>query len=391
MNLPQRFFSSQSDCGCANAPSPSVPCATPGGATICDPRYYTMTYLPSGQILGIAPGTNCQVKIQEGAAGGLLVSLGTGLGFGATVAPALALPVQPMSEGAFVPFMLGAMGAEPTTPWKRFVGPTSGTFFLTWTPSGFTLTDATDLPNLINTFAAAGNGPSLEMVGYVQTGTVDGEPVFEARKLIGSGTGTQPLVLVFNGTTGRYEVRAAALDAPYNLGAVGIVTFFEQTGGVMTAGGFSIRPNSGITQADIYGLLYDSGAKKVYRAPAHTQQQKSYDVNVAHTIGDTYVKYAGHLQFDSATFNYPTVLISWMVCFSTQEQCNVGLFRDDTLIMEWNFDVSGQPNSTFGTTYLDTEVALGVHVYDLRIRQEDSDVESKTIFFSSCNLTTLSS
>lgn len=346
--------------------------AAPLCSTICDPRYLTLTTVPSGRILAVAPGSNCQAFVGEAAAWQLLVSYGPGLGYGPTSTPSLALPAHtiptPVTSESF-PFLLIAEGGGATTPWKSLAAPTGGNYFLTAKNGVWSFTDAGQIPGLNSIFTDAGSSAQIEALGFIQTGTSGGSPVFETRKLVGTGTGETPLVLALDTGTGRYVVKAANLGGDIKYGSLKFVTLGEVDGsGVATTGGFSIRPDSGITQANIYGLVYDSGTGKVYRAAASTIEViEQVTASGAITNTGSMQSVPGHLQFAAKDFHYPDTEITFTAKFNATENVSFGLFQDGSLIHTWTTANGVETESLYSASWIVKSLSLASHQFDIRL------------------------
>ena len=370
--LPIKFFSG---CGCnsgtGSVPSGTAcPTATPI-ATICDQRYLTLTAVPYGRLIVVPPGSDCQTFMENSDAEAMVVSVGGALGYKPTKEPKLSLPKlvgSPTSAApAPFPYIMIAGGSGSTTPWQMLPCPTAGEWYIKGTTGGWTLVEnSPQATQLGATFAAAATGTALEAIGFVDVGS----GVYQPRRLIGSGTLDVPMMLHYNGTSGRYEMKAAAITDSLYIGTIKATFFGEvSSGGVPTANSFGIRPNSGITQSDVYGLMINGPTGQVYRAPVHTYLTAESDVHTAtQTPSGGFDVVPSHTMSVSGTFNYPTVEVGFMFKFNGAEDADFGLFQDGVLAHTWSTSHGTAVESYYTGAWILTGVSLGAHTFDIRVK-----------------------
>ena len=388
--IPQKFFSC--DCDSGTSPSGHAHTLCPPTATICDDRYLTMASVPSGKLLVIAPGTNCQAYMANSDAGALIVSAGGNLGYIPTKTPALSLPKLAGSPATGAPdpfpFIMISTGSGDTTPWKQLPCPTAGEWYIKATTGGWVLVqNSPQATQLGATFAAAANGTSLEAMGFVDVGS----GVYQPRRLIGSGTLDVPMLLHWNGTSGRYEMKAAAITDSLYIGNIKATTFGEVSAlGVPTADSFAIRPNSGITQANVRGLMINGPLGTVYRAPAHTFLTAESGTHTAtQTATGGFDVVPSHTMSVSGDFNFPTVEVNFMFKFNGAEDADFGLFQDGSLVHTWSTSHGAAVESHYSGSWILTGVTLGTRTFDIRVKSTAANTYSA--WFSNVTVKTLPS
>lgn len=379
MKRPSFFFSS--DCGCSGGGAPNYPrgygqpCDPGTPASICDGRYSTLSNSANVKLLAVAPGTTCQTFLTSPVAGGFVVPDGIGVGFKVVQQPTQALPTQALATGSplvpqTIPFLLGALGSSPTTPWVELPPPPSGTWFLTATTGGWTLTDATNFPGLSPIFSAATGTTSIEVMGFVQSGST-----FIPRKLVGSGTLDVPLVLHFNSTTGRYEVTPAATASPTAFNQIATISLFETgTGSAGAPGPFTVRPNiNGGTfhTADACDfLMLDNTTGQLYYPPGPTYANQTSTSNSASMTVGTPLQI---VDFGTLGLNYGTVLCAWQVKTNLSDHPVIQLLIDGTVAATWDYSTdSGLDDRIFSGTKVITGLSFGNHAMTMQFTTNNS-------------------
>ena len=392
--LPQKFFSG---CGCnsgtGSVPSGyAAPTATPI-ATICDDRYLTMTSVPAGRLIVIPPGSNCQSLMENSDAESLIVSAGGALGYKWTKEPKLSLPklVGSPATGAptAFPYIMVSNGSGSVTPWQQLPCPTAGEWYIKGTTGGWTLVENSPQATQLGvTFAAAATGTALEAIGFVDVGA----GVYQPRRLIGSSTLDVPMMLHYNGTSGRYEMKAAAITDSLYIGNIKATTFGEVSAlGVPTADSFSARPNSGITQADIYGLVIDAPNGKIYRAPRTKSwtQDNSTAGPVVTPNTSTWIALGGGHGSISITPNSPVVLfmcdVSWDLTTGSGEFVDFALFLNGSGVEVKRWRVRGEKDNNL--SFIASGLNIGaVNTLDVKIIKSGSGSGTAQVAWSSINI-----
>ncbi len=393
MKRPSFFFN---PCGYSSGPY-RVPQAVlpPSGSLIVDNGYFTLITAARMQLLGVQRGSNAQCFFSTLGPG--FIFQGTDGQAEVTTAPALTLPLvnAPDGGGNFpatgtAKYIMVGNGANPAT-WQMIAAPTSGSYILTSNGGAFSLQPPGDVPALNAIFAAATSSTHPEAIGFVQTGTDgSGNPTFSSRKFAGTGTGDQPMVVRWNGTSGRYEITGLLTSETLKQTTIGFQKLqgLDNTGANIS-GGFAVRPDSGITQSGVDFMAFDSATNIVYRAAPPTYVQIFNDTTTPLTA-NVMAQPAPHLYIGSQTIHYPTVEVGAQIILANLERPIITLFVDGVEVRRWDFqtgvaNTAGAAIATFNVRHLFTSLALGSHTFDFRV----SPASPASLLHSSAYLQTL--
>lgn len=352
------------------------------GALIFDDRYFSLVTATNLKVLGVQQGSNAQAFLTSSIRGFLFY--GSDNQVSVTATPSVTLPyVNPAVSGSYpetgtAAAIMIANGADPMN-WQFFHAPTTGDWFLMAKGGTFSLQEPGEVPAINQIFADAATSITPELIGFVQTG-VDGggDPVFSARKFAGTGTGEQPLVIRYNGTSGRFDVTGLLDSDTLQHPRMQFNTVFGlNDDGTNTTDGFAVRPDSGITQADVFGLSYDKGTKKVYRDAAHTYAVASSETLSGLFPNNVLTAVSGHLNLGSRIIHYPNVRITAMMRTADVENPVMALFIDGAEVFRYTHlpVPSGATNNgkwLFTFEYLATGLSLGSHTFEIRVQAATS-------------------
>lgn len=385
--LPQKFYTCD-PCGSGFPASPypasTVACA---GQAICDPRFYSLPTIAAGAIPIIAPGAGC-MGVLSSAVAGIVVSLGNGLGFTVTDAPAFPLTEHNpavggvVSAGGAFPFVMVAAGASPVTPWKRLLAPSVGTFQILAVNGAFQLTDASQLGQLQTLFGVAGTSLTIEPLGFLQTGTDGGgAPIFSPRKLIGTVNNRPvPLVLELN-ANGRYDEKAHDLTAILPIDKLGIQTIQEtDAAGAAVAGGFTTLP-TGVSRNNLAPLLYDFVAMRLYKMPPRVCQMAENVSDVALVENDSWAHPAPHGDMTIADNNWPTLFVAILIRFDNEIRLDGARLKINGAVAKefyYRKDEAGGGQSEYHFTCLLIGVANGALVLTFEYRESNDATSPAT-------------
>jgi hypothetical protein len=115
-------------------------------------------------------------------------------------------------------------------------------------------------------------------------------------------------------------------------------------------------------------MIYSPTLKRLFKAPPHTNSFVA--VNSASGSFTPAVAYGaipgGHGAGVSHNYNYANVRIDFNLGSTADEAYQLGLFRDGTLLQEWNNLAILDTMTVF---YNDVAVVPGAHTYDIRIKK----------------------
>ncbi len=384
------FFSNYCGCPSSTHSRVAVPVLPATGSLVYDDAYFTLITAARMQVLGVQRGSNAQAFFSTLGPGFLF----QGTDGQATVEdePALTLPiVNAAVDGSFpasgtAKYIMVGNGADPAT-WQMIAAPTSGSYILTSSGGTFSLQPPGDVPALNAIFAAATSSTHPEAIGFVQTGTDgDGNPVFSSRKFAGTGTGDQPMVVRWNGTSGRYEITGLLTSETLKQTTIGFQKLqgLDNTGANIS-GGFTVRPDSGITQSGVDMLAFDSATNIVYRAAPSTVVQISSNTTTAASTGSM-AQPTPHWSFGAQTIHYPNVEVEALCVFDDIERPIITLYVDGVEVFRWDFTTNSTTASgNYRVQYILTGLALGSHTFDFRMQT----TTAANIIHSTASLKTL--
>lgn len=373
------FFFYPGEC-CGASPTVSQPCV----GNIINDGYYSLGEIPAGNILAVAPGTNPQKFLKPAAVDGskpaamLMWSPGTGQ-WVCTLTPVMLLPQLNVPASGSTPSFGGSfprlMVAGPGGEWQFLGAPTDGRFILESYNGGFVLVDAGQIPGMNEiaadaTFAAKGNLLAVIMEdGEAVTkklnvihkrlvvGDVDGDGLAGYKPIGVSEEVSHPLA---NFTTLRYRQFTNT-----NSSGEPLVDGLEQA--VVTGGG---------AVTDGKRVFYSKIHQRFFYAPDATIRSAVVSVNTGNvTIPTSYgLIPSGHGQISSSPYNYTKVMILFNAGMNAAISSNTtsfGIFRDGTLVQEFDNDTNGSVSLAF----IDT-VALGNHTYDVRWKRTSGSTDA---------------
>lgn len=385
MKLPQIFRSP--DCGCPSGSSlPSgSPCSTVG--QWCDERFGNLSATTRLNLFGVASGSICVGKFTPKR--GFIFDDGSGAGQFISDEPIVSLTrVNPLSAGSYPetgtwPVMLAAVGADPMN-WRFVAAPTAGKWRIESENGVFKFVDASTLPGLSNVCSGGSLGANVGLFGCFDTGTTDGggNIIYVIKKL---NTPARRVLVGFDDGAGNLSVKSlpngTPLEHPLGLIDAMQVGEFRETDPTSVAdpkapyaNGIPELVAEGVNMTDCQLVVYSTGKKKFFRAPArlaeHVSQNSIPGIVVGLTSG--YVNVPGHLQFGALAFNYPNAYVSFNVQTDTAERVTFGLFIDGVLVKEWTYtNASGagysSPTLHSGSCVV-KNIAAGNHTVEIKVK-----------------------
>ena len=329
-------------------------------------------------LLGVKPGTNCQVRLSEDKRG-FVFDDGGGIGQFVEDQPKLTLPViNTMNGQAYelptgFPFLLVATGAAPN-PWKFVAAPTAGEYLLTSKNGDFELKDVGSLPGVVTPCYNSNLAASGKVLVCTPTGQLDdnGDPIYTVKKLdVDDGR-------VIVGDTG--DVKSLADSDNLEHPKAKIPEFRSRSyqkvdsNGDDVAGGIDVRPNAGDgSAADIF--MYDATTKQFFKSPARTKVQYNYSGDVTVTPAGNFVEVGSHMKVANVQTNYPALLLTAnMQLVSFQ---NDGTTPDTDFNIDFALYVDGNEkhvwlvkgNKDMSLTVLVTDMDIGAHTFAIRVKK----------------------